>query len=283
MPSQEKTRKKRRVDHEPKQKYAEVSKEASQNREHHANSNLHEKNIEKTFKFVNCSTSIIVNHDDEENIELAPSSISGFEFKEDPQLLPLSYPKESQDPCMQDGECFAGVPVKIPMNINQTGHYVLFGNFCSFSCALAYINENMKTESSLRTMLLYKFARTYFGIKTIFRAAPRRIMLKKYGGVLDLEQYRNYHKCGTTIIIHEPPFVPYIMLVQTIKSAEAKKSSVLHNIKRVISSANASKNFQQNKESKEADVRDSMGKEHISSVNIANIIDEIETPEDSIN
>lgn len=128
-------------------------------------------------------------------------------------VLPLHYPTRSEKPCMQDGHCFEGIPIKIPMNKDRLGRYEFWGNFCSFPCALAYIFEQMSGQTrGMCALWLHNFARECFGLDKPIQPAPPSRDLEHKGGTLSLSEYRQGH-CYSRFI-HEPPYIPYMIFVE---------------------------------------------------------------------
>lgn len=99
--------------------------------------------------------------------------------------------------------------------------YIVFGYFCSFNCALSY-NIDMKDSSvGYRQQLLLSLLndiRTRNGLSKTnsIEMAPRRELLKKYGGKLTLEQFREKSKISTiSYDLYLPPLVPIDVCMTT--------------------------------------------------------------------
>ena len=78
-------------------------------------------------------------------------------------------------------------------NITKKGYYVVDGCFCSFNCCKSYINEHSaETMYENSYMYLLKMYNSIFktNIDEI-KNAPDWRLLKKYGGVLEIESFRN--------------------------------------------------------------------------------------------
>lgn len=102
-------------------------------------------------------------------------------------------------------------PLFLPDHYKNNIYYV-FGNFCGFSCILAY-NENLDDyRKSVRSVLIKQLYREIFqnDIMLIKPSGPREL-LKKFGGPLDISQYRDPNNiCIKTFKMSIPPMVPLI-------------------------------------------------------------------------
>ena len=102
-------------------------------------------------------------------------------------------------------------PLFLPDHYKNNIYYV-FGNFCGFSCILAY-NENLDDyRKSVRSVLIKQLYREIFqnDIMLIKPSGPREL-LKKFGGPLDISQYIDPNNiCIKTFKMSIPPMVPLI-------------------------------------------------------------------------
>ena len=121
------------------------------------------------------------------------------------------WPSKTNIDCLWCCFSFDTTPYGIPIRkVKDT--YQMFGNFCTAECAAAYIfemnylNETEKMESYSMLNGIYKSSNTN-GIKF----APSKLCLKKFGGRLTIEQFRNIvssNKKDMTLII--PPLISII-------------------------------------------------------------------------
>lgn len=112
---------------------------------------------------------------------------------------------------------FETVPCGIPSHYNN-GKFTCYGCFCSFNCAASYIfdkkKHNMWEEYSLLNLLYYKI----YNKKIKIKLAPDRDVLNIFGGVLDIEQFRNNAlDINTKYIVHNPPIIPIIPKIEEIR------------------------------------------------------------------
>jgi hypothetical protein len=107
-----------------------------------------------------------------------------------------TWPEKSDFACMHDCEKFDTVPIFVPQQYDfKTGKFSEFwGNFCSMGCARQYIHENFGGSNAGQLQLLYLsiLEQQLFGKDTeMEHPSEPRIRLKKFGGDLELEEYRN--------------------------------------------------------------------------------------------
>lgn len=126
-----------------------------------------------------------------------------------------SWPSKTNIDCLWCCFSFTNAPYGIPIRKIQD-KYQMFGNFCSPSCAASYIfemkylNEAEKLASYSMLNYLYKDPNSE-GINF----APSKLCLKKFGGRLSIEQYRNiisFKKKELNVLI--PPLMSIIPNVE---------------------------------------------------------------------
>ncbi len=118
--------------------------------------------------------------------------------------------------CMWDGQPFYGQVYSIPMKIEK-GNYKTYGTFSSPEASAAYLFTQKISDNTLwdRYYLLndmISVATGKIGIK--IKPAPPKESLKIYGGIFDLNEYRdiatNYRK---HVVVNMPPMVPVLMAI----------------------------------------------------------------------
>lgn len=123
------------------------------------------------------------------------------------------------EPCPNDHDCwwcdhaFDWVPVFIPQKYRDNAYYV-FGNFCSFNCALRYNTELKDHRVNTRRALLMNLKDKCLGQNVQIRTAGNREILKSKGGPMDIDEYR----AAFATITPEMDIPPQIPLVHVIKS-----------------------------------------------------------------
>jgi hypothetical protein len=92
------------------------------------------------------------------------------------------------------------------LSFSNNEHYITDGVFCSFNCCLAYINDNSENiKYDMSKMLLARIYSTIFNIDFNINPAPNWRILQKYGGVININDFRNnfnkieYIPIGNTI------------------------------------------------------------------------------------
>ena len=98
--------------------------------------------------------------------------------------------------------------------------YTVIGNFCSFSCALAYNIYYLRDSNvSRRKSLVYKLYREMYDISSQeeleISVAPPREILESFGGIMSIDKYRK----GLTFlnkkyIVYVPPMAPLNTLIE---------------------------------------------------------------------
>jgi hypothetical protein len=118
------------------------------------------------------------------------------------------------------------------------GKFYVFGCFCSINCAASY-NLNMTDYKVMeRYALLKKLYEKNITDTKMKLAAPKEI-LKKYGGIVDIEDYRkNFITCDKEFRMNIPPLVSLHHIIEEItieknENLENLKSNI-HNIKKKL-------------------------------------------------
>jgi hypothetical protein len=111
---------------------------------------------------------------------------------------------------------FSEIPVGVPNKILKNKFHV-FGNFCSFNCAAAYIHKLDDWKISERLSLLHQMYYSIYDIDDYesIKSAPAKETLKLFGGPLTIEEFRNTsknHNRDYRLIV--PPMTSIIPLVE---------------------------------------------------------------------
>ena len=94
----------------------------------------------------------------------------------------------------------------------------MFGIFCSPNCAASYLfqsfphTENVWENYALLNLLYYKI----HGVNKKIIPAPSKICLKKFGGQMDIEDYRYSLANETTYAIKFPPAISIIPIMEEV-------------------------------------------------------------------
>lgn len=130
-------------------------------------------------------------------------------------------PKNNNLSCWWCDHPFDNIPVYIPDSYKE-GNYYVFGNFCSFNCALRYNKEQYKDyKSNTRTSLLHNFKYKLTGDDTPIKPADDRELLKSKGGKMDIKTFRhNFLVNNLNTKLSMPPVIP---LIHTINKSSTEK------------------------------------------------------------
>lgn len=119
--------------------------------------------------------------------------------------------------CWWDTEKFDTVPCFIPDRIVDGKFYVI-GCFCSYNCAAAYnIYDPDMNDYNMwgRNSLIKKLYNKIYNKCDDIIPAPRRETLKKFGGILTIEEFRkNFKKCEKEYRVIMPPMKSLVPLIE---------------------------------------------------------------------
>ena len=101
--------------------------------------------------------------------------------------------------CMWDSYPFTNEPVGIPVKKKNNVLY-MFGNFCSPENAAAY-NFSMNDENVWER---YSLLNEIYGDGKPINIANSKLLLKKYGGIYDIDEYRSMNIDKKYIINFSP-------------------------------------------------------------------------------
>ena len=129
-------------------------------------------------------------------------------------------PDTTEVACYWDCNQFRGQPCVIPKGIEE-GIWRVYGNFCSPECAAAYLfNERLDVHVQWeRYALLNRLYAPYLakeeGAKGV-RLAPSRLVLRLFGGTLDISVFRQtVHEKRLRVDVMSPPMISIIQVMDT--------------------------------------------------------------------
>lgn len=127
--------------------------------------------------------------------------------------------------CWHDTRPFDGPVVPVPKSYDGTQRcFVVYGCFCSLSCAKAFLCEHTTFDSGMQLVLLERMATEVYGVKDVV-AAPPRLSLDVFGGPYSLERFRSVApKCEAAIVA--PPFVSSYMVCEERETARVSALGV---------------------------------------------------------
>ena len=87
---------------------------------------------------------------------------------------------------------FSNGPISVPHRVDIDGKYHTYGNFCSFQCASRYLQDGQDNQmrSQESSDLLQIMFRDFTGADHHILTAPPRLVLRCFGGYLDIADYR---------------------------------------------------------------------------------------------
>lgn len=118
---------------------------------------------------------------------------------------------------------FKGPPVRLPENYFK-GKFICTGNFCSYNCAMSYNIDLNDEKTSLRNSLINLLFQKTYNKNELIKPAPSWKVLKEYGGILTIEQFRDNLKQNTNEYVYlHPPLISSVS--QISKKIKSKKTS----------------------------------------------------------
>ena len=128
-------------------------------------------------------------------------------------LEPVSWPFSTDIHCWHCTEQFENAPAVAPVEWNtQKEAWTAEGCFCSWACALRWLMDSDRTFLvTRRIMHLHRLARKFGHVGRVV-AAPPRLMLRKYGGTLDISAFRAFE--GTPPQRVSRQFIPVPVVFQ---------------------------------------------------------------------
>ena len=127
------------------------------------------------------------------------------------------WPEKTNICCLWCCHEFENTPWGIPYKYEEDLFH-LFGIFCSPNCSASYIFNNLYSTNkkweyfSLLNLLYYKI---YNEMKNIY-LAPSKLSLKKFGGCLDIDEYRDKFNKDNIYLLKFPPSVSIIPVIEEI-------------------------------------------------------------------
>lgn len=130
------------------------------------------------------------------------------------------WPSNTTIACYWCTETFDNVPFGIPINYEEDKFDVI-DCFCSLECAASYnfsINHNIDEMWERYNLLNLLSRRLKLG--NIVKPAPNRLSLKKFGGHLSKEKFREFFKSNKIININYPPMTSLTVQIEEINEFE---------------------------------------------------------------
>ena len=126
--------------------------------------------------------------------------------------------------CWYCRNSFKEPPVRLPENYFK-GKFICTGNFCSYNCAMSYNIDLNDEKTSVRNSLINMLYQKTYKTDELIKPAPSWKVLKEYGGLLSIDDYRNNLNKNTDDYIYlHPPLISSVS--QISKQTTKKKISV---------------------------------------------------------
>ena len=142
----------------------------------------------------------------------------------------LIWPNSTSLLCWHCCHTFLTPPVGIPQSIEVKSGiptYEMYGNFCSFNCAMAYLifcsdtrfdacygSEQIEQIHLLNSLCAQSSDIALNDVN--IKPAPPKISLNVFGGNMTISNYRKSFCDGRVFNIYKPPIVPIINIVEEI-------------------------------------------------------------------
>ena len=125
--------------------------------------------------------------------------------------------------CWYCRNSFKEPPVRLPENYFK-GKFICTGNFCSYNCAMSYNIDLNDEKTSIRNSLINLLYQKTYNENELIKPSPSWQVLKDYGGILSIEEFRNNLKTNTEEYVYlHPPLISSVS--QISKQSNYKKLS----------------------------------------------------------
>ena len=146
-------------------------------------------------------------------VEIKQNTYCKFE-KGDPNNIKISeefknLPSKTNICCWYCTEHFETHPISLPIHEKQSNKQLIYhGIFCSWNCCKAFSMGQNDSRIGIRNDFINSIIRKNYGKHIHVYCAPSRYRLNKFGGDLDLEQFRKqqYLNKNEAIDIKITPF-----------------------------------------------------------------------------
>jgi len=138
------------------------------------------------------------------------------------------WPSNTSISCYWCAHGFDNVPFGIPIKYSD-GAFSVCGCYCSLECAAASnFKDNDNIDELWERYSLLNFLNRKLGLENIVTPAPNKLALKKFGGFLTIEKFREFSHSKKIINTNYPPMTSITLQIEEINEYE------LHNDNRYI-------------------------------------------------
>ena len=147
-----------------------------------------------------------------------PATYTPFRLFSSNIRAPIEWPQKTDVCCWWCCHQFDTVPTCVPALYSlEKRLFEVFGIFCSWNCAKAYVQSGYSSDSSEQLMWMRILAQEVFHCNIDeLNAAPPRIFLKMFGGHLSIDEFRQKSRVATSALLR-PPLVSYPMVLQELQ------------------------------------------------------------------
>ena len=179
------------------------------------------KSVEKIKNDKTLSNNMVIklNHINEEDTEIMPFSEDNFFVNETSNNCGTL----CWNCCHPFQEMVYGLPLKYISNIFYT-----YGDFCSLECASRYALEYFDNYHEIISLVNLYNNITHKTTDKVISMAPNKLLLKSFGGTIDIDEYRNGFSDKNIHDIKIPPILP---IKHTIDTHEINSGGNKSNLK----------------------------------------------------
>jgi hypothetical protein len=115
---------------------------------------------------------------------------------------------------------FENAPFGIPVNYSN-GKFDVFGCFCSLECASAYnfkMHDNIDEMWERYNLINLLYRKINKGV--LVKPAPDRLVLKMFGGFMDIKEFRETYKSNKLLNVNFPPMTSLTQQIEEINEHE---------------------------------------------------------------
>jgi len=142
-----------------------------------------------------------------------------------------TWPTKSNYDCMWCRYSFENTPWAIPIKLKDDERFEVFGNFCAPGCAAAFIFDQYDDDEMWdRYALLNVLYQKVYDTSATVKSAPSTLFLKKLGGILTIEEFREISQNpNRNYFVKMPPMVSIIPSVEEIQQTSLFNDRGTHN------------------------------------------------------
>ena len=144
--------------------------------------------------------------------------------------LQIVWPEKTTSLCLHCSEKITKQPFPAVKYFDfHEDKYWVYGYFCRPCCSFAYVNEHPNTDTTRCLLWTQQVIRKYFNYTGSMKPAPPRCAMKKFGGILELDEFYGEDGQFTTLKgAHAHPFVTFSMYLEIMGTKNDKNANSVH-------------------------------------------------------